>query len=215
LGVGRVYRADTVDARTRRSKFYDGAVYGRLVEPMLDGVHGFVVEKLPAGHRVLEACCGTGGLARRIAARGRQVHAVDLSPANVAYAQRTHDGVTFEAADVATLSVPPEGPYDVATTVLALHEMPAEARGPVLANLLDISRTVMVVDFAVPMPWNLSGARNRTMEVLAGLEHYRAFVDFYRRGGLDPLVAECRATLQSRRRIDGGTLEVLVLRGRP
>ena len=202
--------------RQPRSKLYDGGIYGRFVDPMLAGVHGFVATHLPEGPRVLEACCGTGSLARRIARDGRTVLGVDLSPRNVEFARGragTLESLRFEVADVSTLEVPPEGPHDVATIVLALHEMPADARLPVLRTLLRVARHVMIVDFAVPMPWNVSGMRNRVMELAAGPEHFAAFRDFNRRGGLPALIAGAAATVESDRRIDAGTLQVMVLAG--
>lgn len=63
-----------------------------------------------------------------------------------------------------------------------------------------------------PMPRNLAGARNRFMEFAAGWEHFSAFRDYTRRGGLSALVEEAGATLVSERHIDAGTLHVCVLR---
>ncbi len=202
--------------RSPRSKLYDGAFYGRLVEPLLDGVHGYVAKHLPPGHRVLDACCGTGGLARRLAKGGRDVVGVDFSPRNIDYARRKNDGSsteepTFDLADVSQLIEPAAGRYDLATIVLALHEMPSAARKPVMQALLRVARRVMVIDFAVPMPWNMAGARNRALEVAAGFEHFSAFRDFYRRGGLPRLFDSVGAEIESERRIDAKTLHVTVL----
>ena len=204
-------------ARQPRSVFYDGAAYARLVEPLLRGVHGFIVDHLPEGERVLEACCGTGGLARLLAAAGRKVVGVDLSPRNIDFARTrttdfTADQLSFSIADVSQIEPPPEGRYDVATIVLALHEMPDAARVPVLTALLRAAARVMVVDFAVPMPWNLAGVRNRMVEVTAGVTHFRAFRDYSRRGGVPALVAAVGAEVESERRIDARTLHVTVLR---
>lgn len=204
--------------RSPRSKHYDGVVYGRLVEPLLGGVHAFVADHLPPGDRVLDACCGTGGLARRLAARGLEVRGVDLSPRNIDHAQTRSAGLAenlrFEVGDVSQIEPPAAGPYDVATIVLALHEMPAAARAAVLEALLGAAERVMAVDFAIPMPWNLAGVRNRAMELAAGPEHFSAFRDFTRRGGLPRLVEETGAVIESTRRIDSGALEVVVLQGR-
>lgn len=202
--------------RDPRSKLYDGAIYGRLVEPLLDGVHGFVADHLPPGQRLLEACCGTGGLARRLANSGRDVVGVDLSPRNIDYARRKNDGTSggklrFDVADVSQLVPPDEGPYDLATVVLALHEMPSSTRGPVLQALLRVARRVMVVDFATPMPWNVSGVRNRAMEIAAGFEHFSTFRDFNRQGGLPQLFDRIGAEIESERRLDAKTLHVAVL----
>ncbi len=101
----------------------------------------------------------------------------------------------------------------MATIVLALHEMPSSCRGAVLGALVRVARLVMVVDFSAPMPWNLAGLRNRGMEVAAGVEHFAAFWDFSRRGGLPSLFASVPAAVVSQRRIDAGTLHVALLRG--
>ncbi len=192
-------------SRLPRSRFYDGRAYGRLVDPLLAGIRGFVARELPPGERVLDACCGTGALARRLAEDGRTVLGVDLSPRNIDYA-RSHSkgGARFELADVTTLEIPREGRWDVATIVLALHEMPAPARAPVL-------RRVLVVDYAVPMPRNPAGLRNRLLEVAAGPEHFGAFRDFKRRGGLPALIEGSGATVERARELDAGTLSVRVL----
>ena len=208
------------DVRQPRSKIYDGPIYGRLVEPMLAGVHGYVTKHLPAGERVLDACCGTGALARRMAASGRRVTGIDLSPRNIDYANQLVTGAsdaspTYGVADVASLAVPSDGPYDVATVVLAIHEMPTEARISVLAALLRVARQVLVVDFVAPMPLSLAGMRNRFMEFSAGAEHFSAYRDYQSRGGLLPIVATVTGELEDRRQIDAATLEVVRLRGAP
>lgn len=204
-------------ARSARSKLYDGVVYGRLLEPLLQGVHGFVVERLPDGNHVLDACCGTGGLARQLARSGRRVVGVDLSPRNIAYARQASastpsEQLRFEVGDVAALGVPEDGPYDVGTIVLALHEMPELFRLPVLTNLLRITRRLMIVDFAIPMPRNLAGLRNRGLEFAAGHDHFSAFRSFTRRGGLPVLLDEAGAVVETDRRIDDGTLQVVCVR---
>lgn len=204
------------DERTPRSKWYDGPVYGHLVEPLLSGVHGIVVEALPPGPRVLEACCGTGGLARRIAATGREVLGVDLAPANIALARSRQPpdlSVRFEVGDVAALPLPEAGPYDVATIVMALHEMPATYRLPVLERLLLLAGKVLVVDFVAPMPWSVAGVRNRSVEFAAGPEHFGGFRSFQAQGGLPELVERAGARTLSERRLDSGTLHLALLQG--
>jgi SAM-dependent methyltransferase len=212
------FRDGTVDAkagaaRTPRSTLYDGSAYGKLVEPLLAGVHGFVTDHLPDGDRVLDACCGTGGLSRKMAASGRDVLGVDLSPRNIAFAQSRggSGGLSFSVNDVSQLDAHDDEAFDVATVVLALHEMPHACREPVLRELGRVARRVMVVDFNAPMPWNAAGVRNRAMELAAGSEHFNAFRDYSRRGGLPALIEAAGLQLESERLIDSGTLRVQVL----
>lgn len=199
--------------RSPRSVLYDGRIYGRIVEPMLSGVHSRVVDALPEGGPVLDACCGTGGLARKIAETGREVVGVDLSPRNIEYAQgaaaesSTASLVTLETGDVAHLPYP-DGAFETATIVMALHEMPHDCRVPVLRELTRVARQVLIVDFEIPMPRNAAGVRNRMMELAAGKGHFKAFRDYSRRGGLNRLLDEADVTVDSQRQIDGGTLTI-------
>ena len=200
-------------ARTPRSTTYDGAVYGRVVEPLLAGVHDFVLKHLPTGERVLDACCGTGGLSRKLMRNGRQVVGVDLSPRNIDYARRQTRGENprYELGDVTRLDAFSSAQFDVATVVMALHEMPQAARVPALRELARVARKVVVVDFAAPMPRNFAGLRNRVVEFAAGREHFGAFRDYSRRGGLARLVPDAGLAVEWERTIDSGTLRVQVL----
>ncbi len=200
------------ERRTPRSVLYDGVLYGRVIEPLLGGVHAFVAANLPGGDRVLDACCGTGGLARRIAAAGRQVVGVDLSPRNIEFARRrdTSSSLSFEVGDVADLDYDDQA-FDVATVVMALHEMPEACRVPVLCELGRVAKRVVVADFAVPMARNVSGLRNRAVELAAGREHLRAFRDYSERGGLSPIIEAAGLRVDSERRLDRRTLTVQVL----
>jgi SAM-dependent methyltransferase len=203
-------------AREPRSRFYDGAVYGRMIDPLLAGVHGFVVSHLPEGARVLDACCGTGALTVKLAQAGRDAVGIDLSPANIAYAERCGTeaalpNLRFAVRDVGRLDDYMDAAFDVATIVLALHEMPTDARAPVLRELARVAGKVVIVDYRVPMPWNFAGVRNRVIEITAGREHFGAFRDFTRRGGLGTLVGECDLEVVSERTLDKGTLDVITV----
>lgn len=199
------------------SRIYDGRPYGWLVEPLIAALHRRIAARVPADARVLDACCGTGALSRLLAAQGCEVVGVDLSPKQIAQARRTRasgaERLRFETGDVAHLTGHDSGGYDVAVVTLALHEMPPKARPHVLRELARVAREVHVVDFMVPMPWNAAGLRNRTLEVLAGPEHFGGFRDFVRRGGLPPLVREAGQTVLEERAMDAGTLQWLRLAG--
>ena len=57
---------------------------------------------LDSKSRVLEFGCGTGGVTRRLLARGASVTAVDRAPTMLAHARRRNPAATFLEADVTT-----------------------------------------------------------------------------------------------------------------
>ncbi|PWI45342.1 class I SAM-dependent methyltransferase [Streptomyces sp. ICBB 8177] len=89
-----------------------------------DHYHRLVLRQVPAGcRRALDVGCGTGRLARRMAARGIEVDAVDPSPEVIAQARRAGGGPEYRVADV-TGEALPRGHYDAVTCLASLHHMP-------------------------------------------------------------------------------------------
>jgi SAM-dependent methyltransferase len=203
-----------VAPRAPRSRIYDGAFYGRLLDPLNSDLHGFIADQVEPGARVLDVGCGTGALAFRLARKAGEVVGVELSPAMIAYANRrlgaaAARNVSFVLGDVtAALGGQPDGCFDVATIVLVLHEMPAEARAGVLREATRLARRVLCVDFHVPLPWSLTGLLFRSVELAAGREHFRAFRDFNGRGGIPGVAASAGLGCRHVRTIAGAALDV-------
>jgi SAM-dependent methyltransferase len=201
-------------AQEPRSRFYDGVLYAWVMAPFMAGLHGYVADHIGPGQKILDAGCGTGDLVFRLAPRATSVLGVDLSPAMVEYARKLAephgcDNVSFEIGDVASvLADRPDASFDVATLVMALHEMPADARAPVLEALARAAREVVCVDFRVPMPRNVAGLRNRFFELAAGAEHYSTFRDFNRRGGTAGICVATGLHCEHVRDLDGATLAI-------
>lgn len=202
------------DARTPRARFYDGRLYAWLLDPFLSGLHGWVSGQVEAGEKVLDAGCGTGDLVLKMATRAAEVVGIELSPAMVDYANRriAARGVgnaSVELGDVAAaLDSHGAGTFDVATMVLVLHEMPADARPTVLAELTRLARRVLCVDYAAPMPWNPAGLANRFFELAAGREHFGAFRDYQRRGGTPGIARAAGLGCRPIRHLNGRSLAV-------
>jgi 2-polyprenyl-3-methyl-5-hydroxy-6-metoxy-1,4-benzoquinol methylase len=110
-----------------------------------------------SGARALEVGCGTGVLARQLAAEGAEVTAIDVSPAAVHAA--AHDAKEsgelplpeFAVGDLLAPSSLPRGPFDLVTCVLALHESAEPERALRAAAKLLHPRGRLVL--ALPHPW--------------------------------------------------------------
>jgi SAM-dependent methyltransferase len=204
--------------RAPRSRFYDGRVYARTLDPLLSGLHQYVADQIEPTGRILDVGCGTGDLVWRLAPKADEVVGIELSPAMVEYAneklaQEPLPNASFLLGDATTaLAHLPDGHFSLATVVLVLHEMPAEAQPRVLAAVARVARRLLCVDFRAPMPWNLAGVRNRFFEITAGLEHYRAFREFQREGGSPGAAERAGLPFEHVRYIDARTTEVGLIR---
>ena len=200
-----------------RSRFYDGRVYSWTAERALVGLHRRLARRVPEGARVLDACCGTGAMTAQLSGRCSEVLGVDISPRAIAYAERRRaaqnlDNVRFEVRDAGHLPHIADAHFDWVMVVLALHEMPAERRLPVLVELARVGRRVLVIDHAAPMPWNLAGIRTRLIEAAAGLEHFGGFRDFLRRDGLGPLLGQADLHVEEHKTLDSGAMTLAIAR---
>ena len=211
LGVCSEFFHGVDMARQPRDRFYDGKIYARFSDRQMAGFHKWLAREIGEVDRVLDACCGTGGLTFRLADQCGEVIGIDLSPRNIEWAERRKqqlgvENVKLVLGDAEHAADKVGTDFDLVTAVMALHEMPHEARVPVLKELVRLGKRVMICDFSVPMPWNLAGARNRFIEFSSGPKHFGAFRDYYRRGGLDAIIAEAGVKTESERTLDRGTL---------
>ena len=203
-------------SRTPRSRFYDGRFYARVVDPLVSGLHRIIADNVEAHSKVLEVGCGTGALAMRLAPQAAEVVGVELSPAMAEYATRRLDAgttnVSIIVGDVTqVLDDKPDGYFDVATMALVLHEMPADAREPVLREVTRVAKKLLCLEYRVPMPWNLPGARNRLIEFLTGPEHFGAFRDFNRRGGAEGIATAAGLAYENIRYPDKKTFDLCAI----
>ncbi len=108
-----------------------------------DEAHGeanFVARLVPPGARVLDAGCGTGRVAARLAALGREVTGVDVDESMVAQARRRWPGLEWLVADLAALPAPAT-PYDLA--VMAGNVVPFIEADALPGTVLALSRLLV------------------------------------------------------------------------
>lgn len=109
------------------------------------------------GRTVLDLCTGTGEIARRLAARGAAVTAVDLTFSMLLRAVRKARRlpVDFAAMDARRLAFR-DAAFDAVTLSFALHDMPKGVRLEVLREAARVAReAVVVLDYEPPArgPW--------------------------------------------------------------
>ncbi|WP_404198974.1 class I SAM-dependent methyltransferase [Streptomyces tauricus] len=89
-----------------------------------DHYHRLLLRRLPRhGLTALDVGCGTGRFARRVAALGYQVDAVDPDAEVIAVAEGIGRGPRYRQADVTSTRLPRRH-YDAITCLASLHHMP-------------------------------------------------------------------------------------------
>ena len=100
--------ADVARDADRADRYADAFAAAAASGKDVHGEAGFVHALLPGPSRVLDAGCGTGRVAIRLAELGHQVVGVDLDDAMLARARRDAPGLEWVRADLAALDLPGE-----------------------------------------------------------------------------------------------------------
>jgi SAM-dependent methyltransferase len=102
-------------------------------------VHGeanLVTALVPAGARVLDAGCGTGRVALRLTELDYNCVGVDLDPSMLGVARSRGPEMPWYEADLASLRLPDEAPFDLVIAAGNVMALVAEGTGPaVVANI--------------------------------------------------------------------------------
>jgi len=132
--------------------------------------HDFVLSAVPRGcRRALDAGCGEGALARKLARSCEEVVGIDADAGCIARAKAAADAgqnITFVQGDVLVHPLPPGG-LDFVVTVATLHHLPLRAALQRLSDLVrpggvlvvvGLYRIVTPVDYAfsataLPISW--------------------------------------------------------------
>lgn len=142
------------DRIARASKTVD--TLGPHEAPLLDLV--------PSCEAAFDAGCGSGAVARRLAARCGRVVAVDLSPEMIRVARErsaAHPNIEFHVGDVYDW-LRDEGRYDCITSMAVLHHMDAREIVPRLVSALRPGGLLLLVDILtrrglLHLPLNAAG----------------------------------------------------------
>ena len=185
----------------RNWHYYDGILYDTAIEPFATEMRYRTIESVPAGTSVIDICCGTGGLVFQLARKCDSVTGIDHARGMIDFARRKlqrqgSSNISFVHADARFLSGFSGQLYDYATVSMALHEMPREVALEVLKEAARVAKQVLVVDYAVPLPKNMHGLMFRYLEVIAGPNHLKGFLNYSRHNGLDSLLKEANLLVE-------------------
>lgn len=169
-------------------------IYRILIDPLLSGLRNEIIQLSGTPEKVIDIACGPGTLAFMFAKNKIRTTAVDLDEDFIDYARtisgkRGFTNLQFRLDDASDLSFFKNGEFDVAVTSMAVHQFDAELAVRILREMRRIARLVVIGDYNYPLPHNTAGILAKTIERMAGGEHYSNFRSYNRLGGLGHFIS--------------------------
>jgi len=201
-------------AKRQGGRLYDGWLYHLVVDPALARVRRLVRDQVRRGSALIDMGCGTGALLFSLADWCSELVGVESSGRMWAYGSRRAKALglnemRFVHGDATQLDTYPDGSFDYASATMVFHEMEAKQRLPLLEEMRRLARTLIIVDYRVPLPAGLSGIFIPLIEGLAGRDHYRHFRSFIDLGGLPALLMRQGLPVQKEIQLHGSSLHLL------
>jgi len=198
------------------------AVYDRLIEPMQAGVRRVALDVVPPypGWQVLDVGCGTGtGMARYVEA-GCTVTGVDVSESMLERARaRLGDRAALHLTDGDTLPFD-GGRFDLVTTSMVLHEVAADARMALVAEMVRVARPdsrLLFIDFRFGSLRGWKGpmlrALSEVVERFSG--HYSGYRSFKTSDGVPGVVGKAGLGIEREKIVAGGNVAIYVVAPKP
>lgn len=172
-----------------------GFFYQLFIDPLLSSVRLSVTSLIHPGENVIDIACGTGVLSVEMAGKAGYVSGIDISEEMIITAQNTAtkkkvSNILFEQADATDLSRFTDNSFDVAVTSMSTHQFDRAVAVKVLSEMRRVARRIIVADYNCPMVPGAAATLARTIEFLAGGDHYRNFRTYMNHGGIKSLAKE-------------------------
>ncbi len=170
-------------------------IYRFIIDPLLSGLRKSIKEQIKPGTSCLDIACGTGDMVFRLMDHCTQVTGVDMNESAIQAAQRKVDikgldHLSFKLQDATKLSIFNDQEFDYSIISLAIHQFDPELRAGIILEAKRVSKTVIIADYAHPMPKSLAGRLANFIEFLAGKQHHRNFRHYQANSGIQAQLSE-------------------------
>lgn len=191
-------------------------VLNRIIEPLMRNIKIRIPEfaGMKPGDRVLDVCCGTGALVLYYAKMGIIADGIDLNLRAIEVAEgktgkHNFIYVSFQTANALNLPFD-ENMFDYASISMSLHEKERADRDIVISEMKRVVKTkgnLIFIDYKMPLPRIPVSTSVKTIEFIAGRDHWRCFNDYVKQGGLDELLRT--NSLRQNRRMSLGPFAII------
>lgn len=195
--------------------------YETLIDPLLRDIRKFTPEfsGMRPGDRVLDVCCGTGAQVIEYGRRGVIATGIDNDPSMLKTALKNRakqklGNVSFHLADATKLPFD-DSCFDYASVSLALHDKGRSTRYGVVSEMKRVVKqdgALIFIDYSVPLARSIWGGLSRTVEFLAGGDHYAGFKDYVDSDGLEDILKMHHLRVDDRSYLKDGLMVIIKAR---
>jgi ubiquinone/menaquinone biosynthesis C-methylase UbiE len=159
--------------------------YHYFIDPLLAGSLAKIVDTVPIGRRVLDIACGTGSLVINLAAKSEHVTGIDIDPFTIRFAKRKNPKNTdFMVGDARDMKSFRNKQFDFVIMSMAWHQFQNTQRDIILAEAIRVGEKILISDYSSPSPNGYKKILVKTIERIAGKDHYRNFKSYMAEGGI-------------------------------
>lgn len=196
--------------------WYDGKIYETFIAPHQDDLYKLIKNIIPPNSKVLDVGCGTGRMDFLLAQESAKVIGIDLSSKNIKTAKeklqkKNLDNIEFIHGSILDIKKFTDEPFDIAIITYVLHEMDPEERIRTLRLLKTAAQMIIIADYIVPVPKDLSGLSAKTIKFLAGKNHFTNYRNFVKNGGLQTLAADAGLQIKETLKAHTETRQIIVI----
>lgn len=159
--------------------------YDIFISPLLKGLRTRILSQIKEGSDVIEIGCGTGQLAKELHDLGIKSYiGIDISKEMIGIAKNKvqFENFSFIAIDFLELNI--EKRFDYALFPMIIHSIDNDLGEKLIRKASQFADKIIIADYIVPQPKNYISVIVKTIEWLAGKEHYKNFSFFKKQQGL-------------------------------
>ncbi len=199
-----------------KNHWYDGWFYDKIIAPNQDKLFEQIKNYIDSDSVLIDVGCGTGRLAFSFADKCKSVLGIDLSKRNIDRANRTLEkrsmtNVSFFHGNVNELNHNDKKHFDYAILTYVIHEVNEEERISLIKDIIQIADKLIIADYIVPKPKGFEGWLSKTIEFIAGKEHYKNYKSYMQNGGIYYLAEKAGLKIIDEKQTQSNTNHIVVL----
>jgi SAM-dependent methyltransferase len=181
--------------KENKDHWYDGWFYDKIIAPNQDKLFGQIKNLIEPQSTIIDVGCGTGRLAFALTDNCKSVLGIDLSKRNINRAHLTlhkkpDNKISFKHSYLSDIISEGQAHFDYAVLTYVIHEVNEDERINLLNEIASVSDKIIIGDYLAPRPKGFWGFISKTIEFIAGSEHYRNYKSYLANGGINHLASQ-------------------------